>query len=999
MSESKIWPRVWTIPAGQPFAQLFANELRRRAHPSTDLAATTILVPTNRAARTLSRAFVRESDPRAVLLPRIMPLGEVGEEEPTLGWGEEDGIPGQSTEELRPAIGPVHRKLLLTRLVARMRRERAGGGLAEAARLASELGTLLDALQNQDVQLADLDTLVDEDLAEHWQETLHFLEILRDHWPDILAEAGYMDPAARRTRLLQNQAELWKKSPPADPVIVAGSTGSVPAARALIATVAKLPRGEVVLAGLDRTVDEESWEALGESHPQFGLKKLLETVGSDRAHVRDWPGSESSPGWVARTRLLAEVMRPAATAHRWPETVAQVDIGAALDGLQVMEARDSVEEAGAIAILMRETIDTPGKTAALVTNDRELANRVRTTLRRWNIEVDDSGGEPLADTSAAVLFRLAARAAAGNGRPVDLLALLKHPLASGADEREAFLANVREFEHRVARRLFAWHELPDVEAELRRQVRQCPRLAGLERWFGEFRQRIAPLLQALGKTVEAGVVVEAHRTFTEWLAAPPSGGTDALYTDHAGEQLQAFVREFETAVGSLGQIPGSEYPALFDEALSGVAIHSRTSAHPRLSILSSLEARLVSADRVIAGGLVEGTWPRRAAPNPWLGRNMQSALGLLTDAHRAGMGAHDFVDAASVPEAYLCFARKSRGYPTVRSRWLTRLNTVLRTAGRTLPAPEALGLWRQLTAPPAYEPLPRPGFAPPVSARPRRLSVTQVRTLVEEPYAIYARHVLGLRALDRPGRRPGPADFGNAVHEALERFTREYGESELPDDADGRLLALGAEALARFQPAGRGDGRWWERFTWTHRLEAIARWFLLQERARRTEVEAVWAETSGEHTFGDPPFTLVARADRIEVDRADRTLTIVDYKTGSVPRKKDVSSGEEPQLPLAGVIAEAGGFPVLPAGGTVGRLAYWKLTGRRAGGEVSPTLAPAETAAALATSLARLEALIREFDDPETAYTATHDPEPYSDYATLARTHEWTLAGLRDLDE
>ena len=999
MSETKIRPQVWTIPAGQPFAPRFASELLRRVHPSTDLAATTILVPTNRGARALSRAFVQEAGSRAFLLPRIMPLGEVGEEESGLGWDEEEGISGQSTESLRPAIGPVHRKLLLTRLVARMRRERAGGGLAEAARLASELGTLLDSLQNQDVQLADLDTLVDEDLAEHWQETLQFLEILRDHWPNILADAGYMDPAARRTRLLQRQAELWQESPPGNPVIVAGSTGSVPAARALIATVAKLPRGEVVLAGLDRTVDAESWEALDESHPQFGLKKLLETLESDRTHVRDWPGCEPSPGLVARTRLWAEVMRPAATAHRWPETVPQVDIDAGLDGLQVMEARDSVEEAGAIAVLMRETLETPGKTAALVTNDRDLANRVRSTLRRWDIQVDDSGGEPLADTPAAVLFRLAIRAAASNGQPVDLLALLKHPLASGGGEREAFLTNVRKFEHHVVRRVFAWHELPDVEAELRRQVKEKPWLAGVERWFGEFAGRIAPLLEALGATVDAGAIVEAHRTFTEWLAASPSGGTGALYADHAGEQLQKFVGEFGTAAKSLGAIPGSEYPALFDEALAGVVIHPRASVHPRLSILGALDARLVSADRVIAGGLVEGTWPRRAAPNPWLSRNMQAALKLLTDAHRAGMGAHDFVDAASVPEAYLCFARKTRGNPTVRSRWLTRLNTVLRSAGRTLPAPEVQGLWQQLTAPPAYQPLPRPSFAPPVSARPRRLSVTQVRTLQAEPYATYARHVLRLRALDRPGRRPGPAEFGNAVHEALERFTREFGGSDLPDDAEQRLHALGAEALARYQPAGRGDRRWWERFTWTHRLEAIARWFLQQERMRRTEVDAVWAETSGEHTFGDPPFTLVARADRIEIDRADRMLTIVDYKTGSVPKKREVASGAEPQLPLAGVIAEAGGFPDLPAGGTVGQLVYWKLTGRRAGGEVSPTLAPAEAAAALATSRAILEALVREFDDPETAYTATHDPEPYSDYATLARTHEWTLAGLKDFDE
>ena len=992
-------PSVWTIPAGQPFAEQLARELLRRAYPSTDLGATTLLVPTNRAARTLARAFAQAARPRALLLPRITPLGEVGEEAFELGWDDAHGETDSRSGEWLPAIGPVHRQLLLTRLVARMRRDRAGGSLAEAARLASELGVLLDSLQNQDVQLSDLDTLVEEDLAEHWQETLRFLEVLRDHWPSILREAGYMDPAERRSRLLRHQAEAWQRKPPPGPVIVAGSTGSVPAARGLIATVAKLPRGEIVLAGLDRTLDAESWELLDESHPQFGLKKLLETLGSDREHVRDWPGSEATDRGAARSRLLAETMRPAATSHRWPETVPHIDVAAGLDGLHVIEARDSVEEAGAIAVLMRETLETPGKTATLVTNDRELAGRVRSVLRRWHVEVDDSGGQPLGETRAAVLFRLAARAAASNGQPVDLLALLKHPLAAGGVRRETFLARVREFEQYVVRRLFAWHQFPEIRAELRRRVKRDPQLTDLERWFRELELRFAPLLQALGTTTDAGAMVAAHQTFTEWLAAPDRSGTNPLYADHAGEHVRRFLTELEVGARALGPIAGRDYPGLFDQSLSGIAIYPRVRTHPRLSILSALEARLVSADRVIAGGLVEGSWPRRATPNPWLGRSMQTTLGLLTDAHRAGMGAHDFVDAASVPETYLSFSRKARGNPTVRSRWLTRLNTVLRAAGQVPAAPAAPRLWQQLTTPPAYDPLPRPQFAPPFSARPRRLSVTQVRTLVREPYATYARHVLDLRALERPGRRPGPAEFGNAVHETLEKFIREHGGRDLPDDAEARLQALGAEALARFQLADHRDERGWERFTWTHRLHAIGQWFLLQERLRRAIVDTVWTEIKGDYTFGDPPFQLVARADRIELYRASGTVAIVDYKTGSVPSKKDVVNGDEPQLPLAGFIAEVGGFPDLPAKVSVGSLAYWQLTGRRGGGKLGPELSPAETSSALAVSRARLEHLVRDYDDPGAAYIATYEPEPYSDYAVLARTHEWTVAGLRDPDE
>ncbi len=990
-------PRIWTIPAGQPFARRLVAELLQRARPSTDLGDLTIFVPTNRSARILSQTFIQEARPRALLLPRIRPLGDVGEEHVEVG-GEGSEAAG-ADDAPPPAIGPVQRQLLLTRLVASMRRERAGGTLEEAARLAAELGDLLDSLQNQDVDLSDLEALVEGDLAEHWQETLRFLEILRDHWPSILADTGHTDPMARRAWLLRQQAAVWAANPPQAPVIVAGSTGSIPAARELIRTVAALPSGEVVLAGLDRAIDADSWDGLDESHAQFGLKRLLETLGVDRKEVRDWPGSGVPPHAASRARLLSEVMRPAATAHRWNESVGEFDIAAGLKGMQVIEARDSVEEAGVIAVRMRETLETPGKTAALVTNDRELANRVRITLRRWNVDVDDTGGMPLADTRPAALFRLAARAAAGDGAPVDLLALLKHAYANGGGDRQAFLARVHEFERRIVRRGSGLHGFADYRADLRRRLEAAPQLAGLQDWYTVLEDRFAPFRKALDARTPANEIALAHRTFVEWLAGAGSAEESPLYADRAGEQVRTFFDEFQTAIKALGPIPGREYPGILDASLDRIASYPRAAAHPRLSILSALEARLVSADLVIAGGLVEGSWPRRATPNPWLSRGMQATLGLLTDAHRAGMGAHDFVNAASAPEACLTFARKAHGNPTVRSRWLTRLNTVLRAGNHQPPAPRALDLWRRFTVPPPYKPRPQPSFAPPVDARPRRLSVTQVRTLKLEPYAIYGRHVLGLRALPPPGSRPGAAEFGTAVHRALEQFMKETAGTDLPADAAAKLHALGVRALTRLRSDNPHDDRWWSQLTWIPRFAAIAEWFLRQEQSLRQTARTLCLEADGEYTFGSPPFTLTARADRIDVDCADGAITISDYKTGGIPSHKDVANGEDPQLPLTGVISEAGGFPALPGENAVGALVYWKLTGRGAGGELVHAVPADKLQNVLANSAGSLTTIVAQYDDPATEYKAVHAPEPYSDYATLARTHEWTLAGLQDSDE
>ena len=94
----------------------------------------------------------------------------------------------------------------------------------------------------------------------------------------------------------------------------------------------------------------------------------------------------------------------------------------------MIEAANAEEEALAIAIALREAVETPDKTAALVTPDRGLAHRVLAALARWNVPVDDSRGEVLPETQAGVFARLVAEAALGGLTPVTLLALLKHPL-------------------------------------------------------------------------------------------------------------------------------------------------------------------------------------------------------------------------------------------------------------------------------------------------------------------------------------------------------------------------------------------------------------------------------------------------------------------------------------------------------------------------------------------------------------------------------------------
>ena len=368
-------PEVYTIAPGLPFVDaLAAGMLARAGHDPAKLARAIVLLPTRRACQALRDAFLRQRDGEPTLLPRLVPLGEVDEEELALaGAGIVGGDSDGAEAALAPAISPLRRQILLARTVLTAGAGFAPGGRAttpdQAARLAAELGRFLDQVQTERLSFAGLEDLVPDEYARHWQITLRFLTILTEHWPRILADEGTLDAADRRNRLLEAQARAWATRAPDVPVIAAGSTGSIPATADLLEVVAGLPRGCLVLPGLDRSLEADEASALGESHPQFGLARLLDRLGVAPAQVPDWEcaavrAAGIAAGSAARARLIAEAMRPAETTHLW--RVLDLDVADAMDGVSRIDCPGAHEEAGVIALVMRQALELPGRTVALV---------------------------------------------------------------------------------------------------------------------------------------------------------------------------------------------------------------------------------------------------------------------------------------------------------------------------------------------------------------------------------------------------------------------------------------------------------------------------------------------------------------------------------------------------------------------------------------------------------------------------------------------------------
>ena len=1040
-------PRVFSIPPGCAFLPTLVDALLegRLVGPLSDdpatLADVTIYVPTRRATRALIALLAERGAGRAQLLPRIVPLGETDEAEFELTGLE--GTPLAEAASLKPPIPPLERRLILTRLVQRWSAEvdrallqlgpeipfMVPASPADAVNLAGDLETLMDAFTTEGIDWHALELAVDADYSKYFEITRHFVQIASENWPKILAERQASDPAQRRTALIEAEARRLARERPDNPIIVAGSTGSVPATAYLMATIARLPRGAIVLPGVDTDLDEESWVTIGgagddetdpvHGHPQASLRRLVDKhLRIPRAEIAVL-GELPEPA-RARNRLLSEALRPADTTDRWvlitPEE-RQAMSRRGCEGLTIIEAMDEREEAFAIAIALRETLAHPDKTAALVTPDRALAARVTAELARWGLCVEDSAGIPLADTPAGRLARLAAEAASDDLRPVRLLSLLAHPLvrlgfprdtleqaasvleigvlrgpapASGIEGMRAALATRRrEKDHRTPR---PRARLTDADWDLADTLLQRLGLAF---------QTFTPAVHG-EEHLDLMALVEHHRRAFEMLCARPEdeeGESDvsleplaALFDDLENSDIRE-----EEGHPLLGRFV--DYPAFFTALAKQRSLSpSPRSTHRRLKILGLLEARLLSVDRVVLGGLDEGTWPPRTVTDAFLNRPMRARVGLMPPERRIGQTAHDFVQALGTHDVVITRASKRDGSPMVPSRFLQRLKafTGKEEWERMVKAGEYYRrLARTLDTPKPAPALPRPRPKPDPALFPRSLSVTEVETLVRDPYSIFARHVLKLDALEAIAVPPSAAERGTIIHDVLGQFAERFPK-DLPAHAQEILLGFGEVAFAEIAEAyPELYAEWWPRF------ERLALAFLDWEQQRRPDIREVHAERSGKLSIPLPDgsiFHLRARADRIE-QRRDGSFAIIDFKTGQPPGIREVYAGFSPQLTLEAVMLMKGAFKGLPMAKETPDLVYIHTTGGREPikpREIQPGRDEERSVAEIVEEhRRRFEGMIARFVKGEAAYVSRPFPKyarRFSEYDHLARVKEWSLA-------
>jgi ATP-dependent helicase/nuclease subunit B len=805
-------------------------------------------------------------------------------------------------------------------------------------------------------------------LARHWEKSLEKLQLIYEAWPQILCELGEIDLAERRNRLLRALAERWKSEPPSGFTVAAGVTTAAPAVSSLLKRVARMDGGMVVLPGLwlrDVFPDVE-WEALGPdengrgeaTHPQYHLKLLLDRIGVGRDEVQRWRWSGRAASPPARSRAVANAMAAPDYSHKW-EILKPAE--RRLGGIRLAELPDSAAEAQAIALALREALETPGKTAALVTPDRQLAGRVSALLRRWGIEADDSAGEPLSKAAAGTLLLGIASAAAEELAPVPLLALLKHPLVGGeGEDRAQWLDNVRALDRAL------------------RGPRPPAGLSGLDARFAE-KEALRPWAAVRDRVAGVETMLRQPLPLSRFAASLGEAATalagDSAWRGPDGRMAAELLAELQASQSAERLTVTAEDAApLLRQLLDERAVRPPYGGHPRIFIWGLLEARLQRADLVVLGGLNEGVWPSLPAPDPWLPPKVRATLGMPTLEFRIGLAAHDFASALGAPEVLITRARRDSRSPTVASRFLLRLDAI---SGGGLPRDRVLErITRALDDPGPPKPADRPAPSPPAEQRPDRISVTAVDRLKADPFAFYANSILRLRVEDAVDADHTARWKGEAVHKVFEEWL-------LHDECNPERLRARAERLLAdeaIHPMLRA--------LWAPRLLEAIDWIADLERTNQAAGrKPLAAEATGETPLAG--ILVHGRVDRI--DRLpDGGVAIVDYKTGKPPAKKAIEAGFALQLGLLGLIGRAGGFEGVTGEPEV--FEYWSLIRDRGGfGKCVRADKDFDEGEFLTHAFRNFAEAAGKWLTGEEPFTAKLNPAyaPYGDYDQLMRLEEW----------
>ena len=997
----------YTIPASQAFADNLVTGIIDKFPEPEQLARIELYLPSRRAISSIKEAFFKHQNQGPILLPKMFAVGEP-DEEVAINIAIE-------RLELDEAINGFERQCLIA---SQIQHFPIGGrriAPAPAMKLASSLCMLIDQMQRAGTPLSAIKDVLPDELSTHWQEILKFLTILFDYWPSILAERGQIDPVARQQQLLQAQLDFWTSNPPNAPIILAGSTGTLPMTRAFMKVISQLPMGVVIFPGIELDIEDADWCAIEQDpvHPLHQIARSMVEFELPLSEVRYWHVTEQMQHKSVRSRqiVLRELMRPASRTSQWRRlAVDQSELSpSSLQGLKVMSVTDSFQEAELIAGLMRQALETPNKTAMLITPDRMLARKVQAALMRWNILVDDSAGSALILSSPARFLALIIRVVQEDASPHALRALFKHPFATAGLPRAEFIHLANLFEEQILRGPLprknweSWTLLVAQTPKLKNFWQTCllPAFIPLRDAFKAINPSLDTLAIALMQTAQNLGALPENRLDENRVDSDSdindtqSDAAFHIYSDFAGVILLELLSDM-IRFGDSYPLAASEFYNTFSVLCQEKVVRTPYNQHPRLKILGTIEARMQQADTVILGGLNEGVWPPFSQRDMWINNASRTQLGLPDRHWRIALSAHDFMMAAASPEVMITRSVITDGAPTQISRWLARLDAVVAAAGLSSYLDKQIPVWMKAVnarkIPDIVKPIARPEPKPALAQRPSQISATDFDQWITDPYGFYVKKILKIRQKNPIDEPPSVALRGSLIHDVIAEFSTRYPTGKLPEDAGEQLHKIVDAHLSKWSNIAYID------LFWRQKISVILNWFLEEEGRRRDERFQVVVEKEGklELSIGQRLILVTARADRIELHQGNH-YKIIDYKSGNPPSKLAVSLGRAVQLLVEAAILSKGGYGLSDKTAQDIELFYWQLKGRETAPAKIDDVTPDDFDVSIIFD--QLLALVQSFENEEQPYLSEPNSAQrpkFSQVRHLARIKEWRAFEVND---
>lgn len=330
----------------------------------------------------------------------------------------------------------------------------------------------------------------------------------------------------------------------------------------------------------------------------------------------------------------------------------------------------------------------------------------------------------------------------------------------------------------------------------------------------------------------------------------------------------------------------SDARALIADALAGVSVRGAMNDGASVVVLGTIESRMQTADVVILTGLNDGMFPSRGYENSWLPRALAQQIGLPSPDRKVSLQALDFMNLSCGTDVFWVRSGASGGVQTTESRFLSR---IIARGGKfdTNLGKDIIAAILEKDSP-NLSPL---SYAPPSPpADWSDVYVTELEHLIHNPYSFYVKHILRLKTKDDYWLTPDARDFGNLVHEVIEK-TKDYRAEILIAQMDARAHEI----------LGRGSVLfhfWHKRFCEIAPL--VEKVFGQMPDGARAEIGASVKIPVGKNS------------ERVVRARADWVWDggVLDIKTGAAPKESQLKEGNMPQLPLEALMLKSGGFKI-----------------------------------------------------------------------------------------